>query len=123
MGVPSAARSNSVLVTPTLPEGQHVTTDASRSDTSAPSVSQPKVNTLSIVSVVFVAVVVAGFLIGGAAVLAVFAVGTGHVALQQIKERGERGAILAYIGLGISYLIATYALVAFVYAYFTHFTA
>jgi len=112
-----------VLVTPTLPEGQHVTADASRSDTSAPSVSQPRVNTLSIVSVVTVAVAVAGFLFGGAAVLAVFAVGAGHVALQQIKTRGERGAILAYIGLGISYLIATYALVVIVYAYFTHFTA
>ena len=100
-----------------------MTADASRSDTSAPSVSQPRVNTLSIVSVVTVAVAVAGFLFGGAAVLAVFAVGAGNVALQQIKTRGERGAILAYIGLGISYLIATYALVVIVYAYFTHFTA
>ena len=43
--------------------------------------------------------------------LAVFAVGAGHVALQQIKVRGERGAILAHIGIGISYLIATFALV------------
>lgn len=100
-----------------------MTADASRSDTSAPSVSQPRVNTLSVVSIVFVAVAVAGSLFGGAAVLAVFAVGAGHVALQQIKVRGERGAILAYVGLGISYLIATYALVASVYSYYTYFTA
>lgn len=94
-----------------------------RLGTSAPSVSQPRVNTLSIASIVFAAVVVVGFFSVGAAVLAVFAVGAGHVALQQIKVRGERGAILAYIGLGISYLIATYALVAVVYSYVTHFTA
>lgn len=100
-----------------------MTAAASRSDTSAPSVSQPRVNTLSIVSVVFVAVAVVGFFSVGAAVLAVFAVGAGHVALQQIKVRGERGAMLAYIGLGISYLIATYALVDIVYLLFWHFRA
>lgn len=89
--------------------------DISRIDSSAPTVSQPKVNTLSIVSIVLVAVAVAGSVFGGGAVLFVFAVGAGHVALQQIKVRGERCAILAYLALGISYLIATYALVSSVY--------
>jgi hypothetical protein len=37
------------------------------------------------------------------------------VALQQIKVRRERGAILAYVALGICYLSATYALVSSVY--------
>jgi len=90
-----------------------------RSGTGAPSVSQPGVNTLSIVSIVLVAVALAGSVFGGTFVLAVFAVGAGHVALQQIKVRGERGAILAYIGIGISYLIATFALVDSVYLYFS----
>lgn len=98
-----------------------MTADASRSDTSAPSVSQPRVNTLSIVSIVLVVVAVAGSVFG-AFVLAVFAVGAGHVALQQIKVRGERGAMLAYVGLGVSYLIATFALVDSVYLYFTFLT-
>ncbi len=99
-----------------------MTADASRSDTSAPSVSQPRVNTLSIVSIVLVAVAVAGSVFGGTFVLAVFAVGAGHVALQQIRIRGERGAILAYIGIGISYLIAAFALVDSV-SLFWHFRA
>jgi hypothetical protein len=45
------------------------------------------------------------------------------VALQQIKARGERGAILAYTGIGISYLIATFALVDIVHLYFSYLTA
>ena len=48
-------------------------------------------------------------------VLAIPAVGAGHVALQQIRVRRERGAILAYVALGICYLFATYALVSSVY--------
>jgi hypothetical protein len=99
--------------------GEDKAHQGTRSGTSAPSVSQPGVNTLSIVSIVLVAVALAGSVFGGTFVLAVFAVGAGHVALQQIKVRGERGAILAYIGIGISYLIATFALVDSVYLYFS----
>jgi hypothetical protein len=91
--------------------GEDKTYQGTRSGTTAPSVSQPRVNTLSILSIVLAAVAVAGSVFGGTFVLAVFAVGAGHVALQQIKVRGERGAILAHIGIGISYLIATFALV------------
>ncbi len=103
--------------------GEDKAHQGTRSGTSAPSVSQPRVNTLSIVSLVLVAVAVYGFFGLREPVLAVFAVGAGHVALQQIKVRSERGAILAYIGLGISYLIATYDVVKFVYFFFTYFTA
>jgi len=102
--------------------GEDKARQGTRSGTSAPSVSQPRVNTLSIVSIVLAAVAVAGCVFG-AFVLAVFPVGAGHVALQQIKVRGERGAMLAYIGIGISYLIATLALVDIVYLLFSHFTA
>jgi len=92
-----------------------LTADPSRIDSSAPSAPQPKVNALSIVSIVLVAVTVAGSVFGGVTVLAIVEVGAGHVALQQIKMRGECGAILAYIAPGISYLIATYALASSVY--------
>ena len=46
----------------------------------------------------------------GVAVLAVFAVGAGHVSLNQIKLRGERGRGLAIAALAIGYAIATLAL-------------
>jgi hypothetical protein len=97
--------------------GEDKANQGTRSAASVPSVPQPRVNTLSIVSIVLAAVAVAGSVFGGTFVLAVFAVGAGHVALQQIKVRGERGAILAYIGIGISYLIATFALVDSVYLF------
>jgi hypothetical protein len=98
--------------------GQDKAHQSTRSGTSAQSVSRP-LNTLSIVSIVLVAVAVTASVFGGAFVLAVFAVGAGHVALQQIKDRGERGAMLAYISIGISYLIATFALVDMVYLNFS----
>jgi hypothetical protein len=50
-------------------------------------------------------------------VIAVFAVGAGHVSLQQIMARHERGAILAYVALGVSYVIATLALFAIYFAF------
>jgi hypothetical protein len=98
--------------------------DTSRVDSSEPRVSQAEVNTLSIVSIVLVAAATMGIamrtwswgpIFAGFTVLVIPAVGAGHVALQQIKVRRERGAILAYIALGICYLFATYALVSSVY--------
>jgi len=83
------------------------------------------VNVLSIVSLILAAVAVWGFFLAREPVpsATVFAVGAGHVALRQIKVRGERGAILAYTGLGVSYLIATYDVVRIVDFYFNYFTA
>ncbi len=52
---------------------------------------------------------VVGTIFAGFTVLAIPAVGAGHVALQQVRARRERGAILAYVALGICYLFATYA--------------
>ena len=37
------------------------------------------------------------------------------MALQQIRVRRERGAILAYVAVGICYVFATYAMVSSVY--------
>ena len=103
-----------------------MTTAGGTSDSSEPSVSLPKLNTLAIVSIVLVAVAAMGIAVGsrswswgiflgGPIVLAIPAVGAGHAALQQIKVRRERGAILAYVALGICYLFATYALVSSVF--------
>lgn len=51
-----------------------------------------------------------GFWVFGAAVLAVFAVGAGHMSLNQIKLTGESGRGLAVAALCIEYAIATFAL-------------
>jgi ABC-type spermidine/putrescine transport system permease subunit II len=74
------------------------------------SQSLTKVNRLAVVSIICAAIALAGTFSFGVVVIAVFAVGAGHVSLQQINARHERGAILAYIALGVSYLIATVAL-------------
>ena len=103
-----------------------MTTAGGTSDSSEPSVSLPKLNTQAIVSIVLVVVAAMGIVVGsrswswgiffgGPIVLAIPAVGAGHAALQQIKVRRERGAILTYVALGICYLFATYALVSSVF--------
>ena len=103
-----------------------MTTAGRTTDSREPSVSLPKVNTLAIVSISLVAAVAFstglgwwwrswGIIFAGITWLAIPAVGAGHVALQQIKVRGERSAMLAYIALGICYLFAAYTLVSRVY--------
>ena len=74
------------------------------------SQSLTTVNRLAVVSIICAAIALAGTFSFGVVVIAVFAVGAGHVSLQQINARHERGAILAYIALGVSYLIAAVAL-------------
>jgi hypothetical protein len=74
-----------------------------------------KVNRLAIVSIICAAIALAGTRRVGVVVSAVFAVGAGHVSLQQINPRHERGSILAYVALGVSYLIATVALLQTLY--------
>jgi hypothetical protein len=69
-------------------------------------------NKLSVAAIVLAAIAASGFWMFGAAVLAVFAVGAGHVSLNQIRLRGERGRALAIAALGIGYAIATLALFA-----------
>jgi hypothetical protein len=78
------------------------------------SVTLP-INRLALVSITCAAIGVVGLVLVGMTALEVFAVGSGHVALQQIKARHERGATLAYIALGVSYLTATLALFGAIY--------
>ena len=78
-------------------------------------VALAKVNRLAAVSIVCAAVALVGTIWLGAYLMAIFAVGAGHVALQQIKARHERGEVLAYIALGVSYLIATLGLFESIY--------
>lgn len=74
-----------------------------------------KVNRLAVVSIICAAIALVGTFSVGVVVIAVFAVGAGHVSLQQITARHERGAILAYVALGVSYVIATLALFQAIY--------
>ena len=53
---------------------------------------------------------VAGFIAGGFSVLAVFAVGAGHVALNQINREGGQGSQLARASLAVGYAIAIFGL-------------
>lgn len=69
-----------------------------------------RLNKLAVASIVLAAIAASGLLVFGVAVLAVFAVGAGHVALNQIQSRGERGRGLAIAALAVGYAIATLAL-------------
>ena len=69
-------------------------------------------NKLAIAAIVFAVIAASGFWVFGVAVLAVFAVGAGHVALNQIQLRDERGKGLAIAALAIGYGIATLALIS-----------
>ncbi|SDT61031.1 protein of unknown function [Pseudarthrobacter equi] len=71
-----------------------------------------ELNKFAVAALVLAAVAASGLWIFGVAVLAVFAVGAGHVALNQIRLRGERGKLLAIAALVIGYGIATLALIS-----------
>ena len=81
---------------------------------STPSVSvrtkTGRLNKLAVAAIVFAAIAATGLWVFGVAVLAVFAVGAGHVSLNQIRLRGGRGRGLAIAALAIGYAIATLAL-------------
>ncbi|MBP2412539.1 fatty acid desaturase [Arthrobacter stackebrandtii] len=75
-------------------------------------------NKMSVVSAAMTAVAIACLVFFGISAVFVFAVGPGHIALQQIKSRGERGRALALGALAVSYAFAAYALVtAIVYVF------
>lgn len=67
-------------------------------------------NRLSIAAIIFAVIAASGFFVFGAAVIAVFAVGAGHVALNQIRTRTERGRGMAITALAVGYSIAALAL-------------
>lgn len=73
--------------------------------------SMGRLNKLAVAAIIFAVIAASGFWVFGVAVLAVFAVGAGHVALSQIPPRGERGRGLAIAALIIGYGIATLALI------------
>jgi hypothetical protein len=73
--------------------------------------STGRINKLAVAAIIFAVIAASGFWIFGVAVLAVFAVGAGHVALNQIPLRGERGRRLAIAALVVGYGIATMALI------------
>ncbi len=70
-----------------------------------------RLNKLSVAALIFALIAACGLWVFGVAVLAVFAVGAGHVALNQIPLKGERGRGLAIAALAIGYGIATLALI------------
>jgi hypothetical protein len=63
-------------------------------------------NRMAIVSAACAVVAVVAFVLAGVSAVAVFAVGAGHVAVGQIKERGGRGLQVAAASLAVGYLIA-----------------
>lgn len=69
-----------------------------------------QLNKLSVAAIVLAAIAASGLLLSGVGVLAVFAVGAGHVSLNQITARGERGRLLAIVALAVGYAVATLAL-------------
>ena len=73
--------------------------------------STGRLNKLAVAAVLLAVMAALGFWALGVAVLAVFAVGAGHVALNQIPLRGERGRGLAIAALAVGYGIATLALI------------
>ena len=73
-------------------------------------------NRMAVVAIVCAALALAGTLVAGLAVIAVFAVGAGHVALRQIDAEQQRGAVLAKVALVVAYGIAAVALVQGLFA-------
>ncbi|MBT2566216.1 DUF4190 domain-containing protein [Arthrobacter sp. ISL-85] len=68
-------------------------------------------NKLAVTAVFLAAVAALGYWTLGVAVLTVFAVGAGHVSVNQVRFSGESGRGLAIAALSIGYAIATFSLV------------
>lgn len=73
--------------------------------------STDPLNRLSVAAIILALIAASGVWIFGTAVVAVFAVGCGHMALSQVRSKGERGRGLAIAALAIGYGIATFALI------------
>jgi hypothetical protein len=69
---------------------------------------------LAVLSLMFAGMALLGFVGTGTSVLAVFAVGAGHVSLQRVVRTGARGRGLALAALVIGYSIAVWALLLLV---------
>lgn len=80
-------------------------------ETTGPGTRTGGVNRMAVVSVACALLAVVGLAFMGMAVLAVFAVGAGHVALHQIDQRGGTGKLAAMSSLALGYAIAAFGLV------------
>lgn len=69
-----------------------------------------RMNKFAVAAVVFAVIAFSGLWFLGIGVLAVFAVGAGHVSLEQVRRTGERGRWLAIGALCIGYALATWSL-------------
>ena len=79
-------------------------------ETARPETKRSGVEPMAVVSVACAVLAAAGMYLMGMAVLAVFAVGAGHVALHRIEKRGSTGRLAALAGLSIGYAIGVFAL-------------
>lgn len=77
-----------------------------------------KVNGMAVVSLVCAAVAVAGLIVMGMAVLAVFAVGAGHVALHRIEKDASRGRLAAMSALALGYAVGVFGLATSIWVIF-----
>ena len=82
----------------------------STSNMSAPT-RAGRLNKLAVAAIILAVIAFSGLWLLGIGVLAVFAVGAGHVSLEQIKRKGERGRWLAIGALCIGYAMATWAFI------------
>lgn len=79
-------------------------------------------NRMAIVSVVCAVVAVAGFFFGSFTILAVFVVGAGHVALNQVNRDGSQGRQLARASLAVGYAIGIFGLLITIMSVFGAYT-
>jgi len=68
------------------------------------------VNRQAIVAAAMAVLAIVGLFFAGMAVIAIFVVGAGHVALNQIQQRGERGRGFAIAALVVGYGIGILSL-------------
>jgi NO-binding membrane sensor protein with MHYT domain len=71
--------------------------------------AQP-INRQALVAAAMAVLAIVGLFFAGMAVIAVFVVGAGHVALNQIQQRGERGRGFAIAALVVGYGIGLLSL-------------
>ncbi|WP_372697112.1 hypothetical protein [Arthrobacter sp. JSM 101049] len=74
------------------------------------AVVDARYNRWSIAALMLAVVCLVALVFTGVAVLAVFAVGAGHIALGQLRAQGGRGRGLARAALAIGYAIGIWAL-------------
>lgn len=77
-----------------------------------------KVSGMAVVSLACAVLAAAGLLFMGMAVLAVFAVGAGHVALHRIEKDASRGRLAAMSALALGYAVGVFGLATSIWVIF-----